>query len=634
MNSIAKAVKAIRELGLSKISLFAIYKFGLITGHYRRSTPSLRDHFTGTVGIGPYPSYPQVSEGTRDRAIIAADNIIKKSIEVFGALHIPLDLSLGNSSKHWSTLEKTPPEQDIKFIWEPARFGWAVTLARAYGFSGNPVYAKFFWEQFNQFINLHPPNLGRQWQSAQEVAIRLMVWTFCDRVFASAPSSTPDNRQRLWQAIAEHAHRIPPTLVYARAQNNNHLVSEAVGLYTAGLYLTDHPQASKWHTMGWRWLNWSFQNQIDEFGTYTQHSVNYHRLLLQLALFADHFRRLGGDPDWPDKTRERLQAATLWLWALTDPETGETPNLGANDGALVFPLSNQPFKDYRPTVDAAFKAFLHKDIYNNPKIAEFANWFDLSAHPDEDLKVFQASDMLRLDKGQGRAFFRVAHYQDRPSHADQLHVDLWHQGVNVGMDPGTFQYNALPPWDNALTSTEVHNTLQINGQDQMLKSGRFLWLNWAQGEVITHEVDQSGIIKRVVADHNGYHRIGACHKRCLQSTENGWVIIDSVLPYKKTNEKIYHVQISWLLPDWHYQLKAENCLLIQGPQFSFKLIIEEACELNLFRGGERLHGELESQPTWGWFSPTYAVKQPALMVVAVKRMRLPINLSSIWLFNS
>jgi hypothetical protein len=633
MNSIRKAIKAIHDLGISKTWFYALYQIGLRTRHYRRVTPTLRDLFVGKPGIGPYPSFPQISAGGKDLAILAADKILNGSIQIFGEQTIPLDLSPGSSQKHWSELERTPPDQDIKFIWEPARFGWGMTLARAYAFSGDSAYAQFFWEKFNQFINLHPPNLGRQWQSAQEVAIRLMSWVFCDRVLANAPASTPENRERLWQAVAEHASRIPPTLIYSRAQNNNHLVSEAAGLYIAGLYLPEHPHAPEWHKLGWHWLNWSFQNQVDEFGTYTQHSVNYQRLLLQLALFTDHFRRLGGDPDWQPKTMERLQAVTRWLWALTDPDNGETPNLGANDGALILPLSNQPYKDHRPTLDAAAKAFLKQDLYENHDLAELANWMDLSAQPSVEPGFPQASDMLRLDRNQGRAFIHTAHFHDRPSHADQLHIDLWWQGVNVAMDPGTYQYNASPPWENALTGTAVHNTLLINGQDQMQKAGRFLWLDWAQAEVIAHEMKKSGTINRVVAEHDGYHRLGARHQRSLQTTENGWVVIDSVLPHKKNNPETFQVQLAWLLPDWDYQLKAENCLLMEGPQFSFKLIIEGTCALNLFRAGERLHGDLKGSSTWGWFSPTYSIKQPALMVAAVKQGELPINITSIWLFD-
>ena len=47
---------------------------------------------------------------------------------------------------------------------------------------------------------------------------------------------------------------------------------------------------------------------------------------------------------------------------MIDPASGQTPNLGANDGALIFPLSSMPFNDFRPTVQAAARAFLRTGL--------------------------------------------------------------------------------------------------------------------------------------------------------------------------------------------------------------------------------------------------------------------------------
>src|SRR4030042_512593 len=111
-------------------------------------------------------------------------------------------------------------------------------------------------------------------------------------------ASPPRRRSRLARSIAEHAARIPPTLVYARAQNNNHLVTEATALYLAGAAL-DH---RSWRELGWRWLNLALQRQISSHGEYIQHSTNYHRLMLQSALLADAVRRARGEL-WPAATQ-------------------------------------------------------------------------------------------------------------------------------------------------------------------------------------------------------------------------------------------------------------------------------------------------------------------------------------------
>ncbi|MDY6846171.1 MAG: alginate lyase family protein [Chloroflexota bacterium] len=632
MNPLKKAIKSIRDLGLPKLWYYTLYRIGLTTGRFHRLTPSKMTVFEGAPSLPPYSAFPKITGTHRDQLLEEADLVRKNIIHLFGAHRVALDLHIGASQKHWSELERIPPEKDIKFIWEPGRFGWGMTLARAYAFSGNDQYAQDFWEKTLTFLEAHPPNLGRQWQSAQEVAVRLMVLVFCDRVFAKSPASTPENRRRLWQAIIEHAQRIPPTLVYARAQNNNHLLSEAAGLLTAGLYFADHPQAEKWRQLGWRWVNWALQNQIDEFGTYVQHSTNYHRLMLQLAVYLDHLMRISKKP-WPSTTLDRVKAAVRWLWALTDPDTGLTPNLGANDSAYLFPLTQLPHEDFRPVLDAAAKTFLNMDIYQQPELAEMAGWFEIHSEKPGDQKQAQAPDMLRLDQKNGRAFIHTANFTDRPSHADQLHVDLWWQGVNIAMDPGTYQYNAAPPWDNALVTARVHNTLIFDDQDQMSRAGKFLWLDWAQAEIIAHEIDDLGQIKRVTAEHDGFRKLGVRHQRTLKTRDQGWVVEDLILPTNKADDKIHKAQLSWLLPDWKWTLEAGNQLRLTNPKFSFWLQIEGVVKISLFRAGERLLGDLEKHLTWGWQSTAYGLKQPALMVKAESSGALPIRFQSKFQFE-
>lgn len=633
MNRLTYLYHAIRELGISKLWHYALYRLGLVSDHYRRATPNRRAGYAGQPGLPSYSSFPTISAKEKDHLVDEADAVKRGVVRLFGGEPVPLNLDSGASTEHWTILERKPPQKDIKLIWEIGRFGWAITLARAYAFSGDPTYATAFWEKTLHFLEAHPPYLGRQWQSAQEVAIRLMVLVFCDRALASAPASTIERRRRLWQAVAEHAQRIPPTFVYARAQNNNHLLSEAAGLLTAGVYLQDHPQAQKWQEMGWRWLNWGFQHQIDEFGTYVQHSVNYHRLMLQLALFADQLRREMGNLAWEEITQDRLAAAVRWLWALTDSDSGQTPNFGANDGAYIFPLSSLPHNDYRPVVDAAAKAFLQQDIYAQPDLSEMAGWFGLQSGEEPSPRQPQALDMLRIEQPNGRAFIHTAHFGDRPSHADQLHVDLWWRGVNIAADPGTYQYNAPPPWDNALATARVHNTLTLDGRDQMQRAGRFLWLDWAQAEVLAYEVDGEGALAWVTAEHDGYRKLGALHQRTLMRMANGWAITDRLLPYGKRDKRVHTACISWLLPDWEWHFSADHELVLIGKKFSFSLELDGFNEINIFRAGKNLHGDLEAQVVYGWNALLYGEKEPALQMVARAAGVLPLKLRSVWMFE-
>jgi hypothetical protein len=112
-------------------------------------------------------------------------------------------------------------ESDIKWVWEPGRLGWAYTLGRAYLLNRDERYAAAFWSYLEAFLDANPPFLGPHWASAQEVALRLIALTFAGQVFGAAACADASRTARLAQAVAMHAARIPPTLVYARAEQQS-----------------------------------------------------------------------------------------------------------------------------------------------------------------------------------------------------------------------------------------------------------------------------------------------------------------------------------------------------------------------------------------------------------------------------
>jgi hypothetical protein len=98
-------------------------------------------------------------------------------------------------------------------------------------------------------------------------------------------------------------------------------------------------------------------------GSFSQYSVNYHRLMLDTYSLVEHWRRGLELPAFSPRLYDRLAAATRWLQALTQPETGDAPVLGANDGARLLPLGDSDYRDYRPAVQLAMALFLDRRAY-------------------------------------------------------------------------------------------------------------------------------------------------------------------------------------------------------------------------------------------------------------------------------
>ena len=613
-------VKYLFQLGLRPLALYALYKFGLITGHYKRLT-SENPNFPipNSHSLFSLPSRDQliqvIGEEGKSTLLNEADEIVNGKTRVFGEL-VSLDFNLPQPLRHWTEYEKSPallskfstPHSDIKFLWEPARFGWAFTLGRAYHFTQDNQYAEAFWKHFESFTQNNPANLGPHWMNGQEVAIRLMSLVWADHVFESAPATSMERRAALHQSIFNHASRIPPTLVYAQSQNNNHLVTESAAIYTAGLFFKN----LKWQKLGWKWLNWSFQNQISGYGEYIQHSTNYHRVMLQTALWINFIKQ----DFFPVKTSQAIERSAHWLFSLLDNASGLTPNLGANDGALIFPLSSAVFEDYRPTVQAAARAFLRTSLHSG-KWDEMSLWFGLKA---TDHVADSSAYLTENPRGQNSwAYVRASRFKSRLSHIDQLNLDLWWRGLNITQDAGTYLYNAESPWDNPLVTTRVHNTVTVDGRDQMTRAGRFLMLDWVNAyskNVI--EADEN-ISSRVRAYHRGYQNIK--HERTVTVYQNErWVVEDKLIPGFTLYPPSHVYRLHWLLPDYEWELEDTETtisLKLRSPHGWISIILHSSffiphSSFSLVRAGELIYGQRDVQPYEGWVSRIYGQKTPAL----------------------
>ena len=643
-----RTIKVVLQLGFTQGGLFALYKLGLKTGYYKRISAA-RTPLSAFHHLFSLPSRSELLSAFGDDGLqtllTEADHIVDGKFRIFGGELVDIKLDCTHHLSHWADYEsgkaKIPNTEyrslnsalnlpletrDIKLIWEPARFGWAFTLGRAYHISGDEKYAEAFWQYFEIFDKANPVNMGPHWMNGQEVAIRLMVFVWAAQVFADSSESTKQRKNDLTRSIGEHAARITPTLLYARSQNNNHLISEAAGLYTAALALPDHPEAEKWQKLGVKWLNWSFENQIDEKGEYIQRSVNYHRIVLQLALWVsalstkkyeahEEKTKLSASscPSWMSKKAcENLALATRWLAELTDPIFGNTPNLGANDGAYIFPVANGDFLDFRPVVAAASRAFLGKKLFGAGVWDEMTEWFRVSGSKLQGKELSNLQPSTFNPSPETWSSIRVADGNLRLAHADQLHLDLWWRGENITLDPGTYLYNAKAPWDNPFPATEFHNTVTVNAQDQMTRASRFMYLDWSRGRIL----EQSP--QKIVAEHDGYRKLGVTHQRAVSFAENTWLVEDNLF---SNNEAENSYRLHWLLPDgkWKVESSDEKIEMSFQTQQGFikltvcsSLITHHSSKISLARAGKITHGDVDIPSTRGWYSPTYGVKIPAL----------------------
>ena len=530
-----------------------------------------------------------------------------------------------NMNKHWSQIPHDS-STDIKFIWEPNRFAFVYTLARAYAATKDEIYPKSFWWLINFWMNYNYPNTGPNWMDGQEIALRLMAWTFGYHAFLNSPSITPERKENFILYVAAQAERIYKNIGYAISTRSNHTISEAFGLWMVGLLFPDLKHAEKYLSLGKKLLEQEVANQIFPDGSYSMYSLNYHRFILHIYLYAIRLGDINHSP-LSTQLKESVTKSIEYLACLIDPKTGQMPVYGSNDGALVLPINNCDFTDYRPLLQLGWYITKGEFLFEPGPWDEDIYWLcgeistaksAKSAKKDEREKKLSDLGVLRgksfpdggvylLHGSNSKAFIRCTDFTSRPSHADQLHVDLWIHGHNIAIDAGTYLYSGEGHWRNGLAHTSVHNTVTVDNKDQMTMLSRFTWTNWSKGKVLKHD-------KNIwQGEHDGYKLVA--HKRTVTSLEGDrWLVIDNL-----TADESHHYTLHWLLADGKYGMQelapAMYELTLEYP--TSKLVDSKIkVQLGMLKGnGNFSIVRADPDSTRGWRSRYYGHKEPAISAV-------------------
>lgn len=411
---------------------------------------------------------------------------------------------------------------DIKGVWELSRMDWVVAWSTK-GAHGDTATLSRLNEWLADWAIKNPPYKGPNWKCGQEASIRVMHMILAAWVLGQ--DRTPESG--LVSLLIAHLQRIAPTITYAIGQQNNHGTSEAAALFIGGTFLSEHDKrADEWARNGRRWLENRAKTLIEPDGSFSQYSVNYHRLMLDSYSLAEAWRRYRDLPAFSRRLNVRLSAASRWLDAMIDRQSGDAPNMGANDGAHLLQLTGCDYRDFRPSAQLAAALFEGRDAFGTGPWTAPQQWLSVpkgifSQQPKSTTFGNGGYHVLRYEKT--FVVLRFPRFCFRPSQADALHVDLWHNGENLLRDAGTYSYNSDAT--ECLSGTSAHNTVEFDGRDQMPRLGKFLFGNWINADrVKSVHIDQG----EVVAGAGYVDNHGASHHREVRLSGNRMKCIDTI----------------------------------------------------------------------------------------------------------
>lgn len=386
-----------------------------------------------------------------------------------------------NSNDHWTKIKDFDQQQgDIKYVWERARFTFLYDLIR-YDYHFEKDQSEFVFGQIENFIDNNPINLGPNYKCSQEISLRILNWTYCLYYYKDSKLLNDELLNKIFNSIYRQIEHVYMNINFSRyCVRNNHAITETMMLYLSGLLFPFFPRVKNWSKKGKKWFEQEVSYQIYEDGSYLQHSMNYHRVVVQLLTWGIQLSHLNSIKLSP-KVYDRANKSLKFLDTCLDQISGCLPNYGTNDGALFFKFTDDDYSVFLTQLDDL------RGVLKNTLAFESNThyWYGLKNLKKESIEYqgtekFTSGGYYLLNEGSTKTFIRCAEYKDRPFQCDELHLDVWHNGINYLIDSGTFKYNTTDENIEYFNGCIGHNTISIDGKNQMKKGSRFVWYNWVK----------------------------------------------------------------------------------------------------------------------------------------------------------
>jgi Heparinase II/III-like protein/Heparinase II/III N-terminus len=426
---------------------------------------------------------------------------------------------------------------DVKQLWEPSRHQHLTVLAAAYALTGDDRYAHRVADHLKSWWAANPPMRGVHWISGIELGIRLLSWVWVRRLLDGWPGVTAlfdDNADARHQI---HVHQRWLAAFPSRGSSaNNHVIAEDAGRVAAACAFDWFPESAGWRAAGLASLDEQLRLNTFPSGLNRELATEYHGLVLELGLAAVTEAVAAGvavpPSTWAVLQRMCDALATIVDSSLHPPRQGDADD---GYGLVLDGAATHRWASLLATGDALFgrREWWPEVEPGDVRTAVVGALCGPRPQPTgrPSTRPVQLADagMTILREGAGdqeiwcrcdggpHGFLSIAAH----AHADALSVEVRHGGVEILADPGTYCYHGEPEWRRYFRSTIAHNTLELDGADQSVSGGPFLWTRHATTTV------QVATAHRWAAEHDGYGS-RAVHRRSVELDGAELRIVDEV----------------------------------------------------------------------------------------------------------
>lgn len=534
---------------------------------------------------------------------------------------------------------------NVKVVWELGRQHHLVPLAVAYALTGEKRYLEAIRSQVDSWIDQNSFGKGIHWCSSLEVALRLITWSMVHSLIASRVGdqglfSVVKDSKVLGESIYQQVWFVRH--YFSRHSSAaNHLFGELTGLWVASHVFDLGADGERWRAEAQDELEREIQLQVFSDGVDKEQALYYHLWMLEYAIFLQVAGRRFNSP-YSAKFCKRTASMAEFIRDIS-PSRGKPPQIGdADDGFVTRFSATWPENPYEEVLHA--ERLITQECAERG-LAEKAFWYGIIGGYAEALSgtkicesIFRPYPRVYSQGGYAVLGDKACHLVfDAGSlgylsiaghgHADALSFTLAIHGDWWLVDPGTYIYHDFPEWRDHFRSTRAHNCVVVDGKNQSVMSGPFMWSKHANARLISHG-SESLVKQWVKGCHDGYQDIGVTHCREIKlDTQSKRIDVIDEFQGKKN----HHFEI-WFqcAPDVEVSGQSQNnvwTLTKNDSPGNIQLLVESDLKWEVLRGQER--------PTIaGWYSSRLGFREPSYALKGHGDCVIPKCIATSIIFNS
>lgn len=578
-----------------------------------------------------------LGEGTRDALLGAADGILSGRFEVLGLVRTDMvdpTWALDPTSEQAFPADqcafridyRDPADRrNVKQVWELSRLHHVTVLAAAWRVSGDPRYAATVERHLRSWWERNPVLRGVNWSSGIELGVRLISWAWTRRLLEgwSGAAALFEGNEAFADQLYWHQ-RYLAAFPSRGSSANNHVIAEAAGQLVASCAFPWFAESRRWRSDAAGLLCRELERNTFADGVNREQAFEYHGFVAELGLVAAAEAEAAGAP--LDRATWARLCQMVDVVAATLDRAGGAPRSGDGDDGRALVVTDPAASRWRSLLalgEAVFGAqrwwpatapdvqsilvggLVQRVVHDGARPSERTSHFAGAGLTILRSPVTDDDELWCRCDGGPHGFLSIGAH----GHADALSVELRHNGVELLCDPGTYRYQGSPAWRSYFRSTIAHNTLELDGEDQSVAGGPFLWTRQADGRTLS--VSTTGDVQHWSAEHDGYSRMQspARHRRTVTlNTETSSLVVEDVLQ----SEQPHRVRLAFHLgPAVDALLDGHHAILRwatpRGGERGAVMALPEALRWSTFRGSR--------DPVLGWYSPRFGTKVPITTLV-------------------